>query len=205
MNAKSSSRGQTVPAVALALGAIAVVAVALVALVSRPAAAPAGGGASPSVPPVVSTPRPSAPPTSTPAPSSPAAPSPTADPAAPASILLESTSGHTVRLSIEDPWKALQGAVSGHPGDGMSVRWHDSIVEQVAPNVIRITWVAFPDDVKPNLGILDLDGARSVAIVQRGPVPNSDALGEDRVVVLTFAKAINAKTLDVKVIDDMIH
>ena len=206
MNAPHSSRGQTVPSVAVALGAIAVVGVAFAILVSRPSA-PSTPGASPSAPAVVSTPKPSAPSApapSAPAPSAPAKPSPSPAPSAPASIDLESTSGHRVRLSIEDPFGTLVGVESGHPGDGMSVRWHDSIVEQVGANSIRITWVAFPDDVSPNLGVLDLDGELSVAIVQRGPVPDSDALGEDRVVVLAFDRSVDARAIDVKVVDDMV-
>jgi hypothetical protein len=202
MNAHHSTRGQTVSSVAVALGAIAVVGVAFGVLVSRPSA-PSTPGASPSAPAVVSTPKPSVP--ATPAPSAPAEPSPSAAPSVPASIDLESASGHRVRLSIEDPSGRLVGVESGHPGDGMSVRWHDSIVEGAGANAIRITWVAFPDDVSPNLGVLDLDGGLSVAIVQRGPVPNSDALGEDRVVVLTFDRAVDAGSIDVKVIDDMVH
>jgi hypothetical protein len=202
MNASKSSRGQTLPSVAVALGAIALVGVAFGILVSRPAA-PASGGALPSATPSVSAPAPSKAP-ETPKPSVPA--SPTAEPSpVPSSIPLASASGHDVRLSIEDPSNLLRGVGSGDPGDGMSVRWHDSIVEQLAANQVRITWVAFPDDTRPELGVLHLDGQLSVAIVQRGPVPNTDALGEDRVVVLTFDRAVNANTIDVKVIDDMIH
>ncbi|HET7471634.1 MAG TPA: hypothetical protein VFJ71_00785 [Candidatus Limnocylindrales bacterium] len=203
MNAKHSSRGQTVPAVAVALGAIAVVAVAFVVLVSRPAA-PAGGGASPSAP--VATPRPSTPASpATPAPSSPAEPSPTATPKAPTEIDLESALFRQVRLTIDDTSGWLRDAVSGHPREGMSVRWHDSLVEQVAPNVVRITWVSFPDEEVLDLGILYIEDELSIAIVQRGPYANTDALGEDRIVVLTFDRPVNAKTLDVKVIDDMVH
>jgi hypothetical protein len=205
MNAKSSSRGQVVPGVAVALGAIAVVAIAFVALVSRPAA-PAGSGSSPSAPPVVATPKPSAPGApATPAPTSPAKPSPSAAPAVPSAIDLESASGHKVRLSIEDPFDRLVAVASGHPGDGMSVRWYDSIVKQVGANAVEITWVAFPDDLAPGLGVLDLDGELSVAIVQRAPYPNTDALGEDRVVVVTFDRPVDAKTLDVKIVQDMVH
>jgi hypothetical protein len=205
MNARPTKRGQTVPQLAVALGAIAVVGVAFAVLVSRPSV-PSDPGASPSAP--VATPRPSAPATpvpATPAPSSPAKPSPSGNPTAPTSVRLESPTGHDVRLAIDDPWKTLADAVSGHPGDGMSVRWHDALVEQVGSNAVRITWVAFPDDLAPQLGILDLDGGRSVAIVQRGPVPYSDALGEDRVVVLTFHDPVDARSIDVKVIDDMVH
>jgi hypothetical protein len=198
MNAPHSSRGQTLPPVAVALGAIAVVGVAFAILVSRPAA-PAAGGASPSATPSVSAPAPSRSP-ETPKPSAPA--SPTAEPSkVPSSIELESTSGHQVRADVIDQIGSLAGAVSGQPGDGMSVRWHDAVVEQVGPNSIRITWSALPLDDHIGIGIHDLDGPLTVVIVQAGPPANSDAMGEDRVVILTFDHAVKAGDVAVEVLD----
>jgi hypothetical protein len=196
MNAHHSSRGQTVPSVAVALGAIAVVGVAFAILVSRPAA-PSTPSASPSAPTVVATPSPSAP--ATPAPSAPGKPS--AGPDGTPNIALESTSGHRVRADVIDQTDSLVGAVSGHPGDGMSVRWHDAIVEGAGSNSIRITWSALPLDDHVGIGIHDLDGPLTVVVVQAGPPANSDAMGEDRVVVLTFDHAIKAADVDVEVLD----
>ena len=194
MNTRPSSRGQTVPQVAVALGAIALVGVAFAALVSSPSGA-AAPSASPSSPPIVVTPRPSAP--ATPAPSAPVEPSPSGVPA----IELDSSSGHDVRADVIDQVGWLVRAESGTPGDGMSVRWHDAIVEQVGANAVRITWSALPLDDHIGIGIHDLDGPRTVVIVQSGPPANSDAMGEDRVVVLTFDRAVKASDLVVEVLD----
>lgn len=198
MNAHPSTRGQTVPQLAVALGAIAVVGVAFAVLVSRPSG-PATPGASPSAP--VVTPRPSAP--ATPVPSSPAKPSdrPSADPATPSVIVLKSASGHDVRADVIDQIGSLRGATSGTPGDGMSVRWHDAIVEQAGANAVRITWSALPVDDHIGIGVHDLEGPLSVVIVQAGPVANSDAMGEDRVVVLTFGGAVDADDVKVEILD----
>jgi len=206
MNAHPS-RGQTVPQLAVSLGAIAVVGVAFAILVSRPSA-PAGGESGPSAP--IATPRPSAPATpAAPAPSGPASPSsgasasPSNSPSVdPVSVIdLESTSGHRVKADVIDQVGSLVKAESGKPGDGMSVRWHDSIVRQVGPNAIQITWVAFARDERIALGVHDVDGPLTVVIVQAGPYPNTDALGEDRVVTLTFNRPVSAAELVVQVLD----
>ena len=198
MNARPSSRGQTVPQVAVALGAIAVVGVAFALLVSRPSA-PSTPGASPSAP--VSSPKPSDP--SRPAPSAPAKPSdtPSADPSRPPVVDLDSASGHDVQADVIDQVGSLVKAESGRPGDGMSVRWHDAIVEQSGANAVRITWSALPLDDHVGIGIHDLDGPLTVVIVQAGPPANSDAMGEDRVVVLTFDHAVRASDVAVEVLD----
>jgi hypothetical protein len=191
MNARPSSRGQTVPQVAVALGAIAIVGVAFAVLVAR--SLPATAAASPSAPIVLATPTPSAP----------ARPSvhPSVDPSGPAAIDLESASGHDVQADVIDQVGHLVKAESGHPGDGMSVRWHAASVEAAGPNAVRITWSALPLDDHIGIGIHDLDGPLTVVIVQSGPVANSDAMGEDRVVVLTFDRAVDADALAVEVLD----
>ena len=205
MNARPTKRGQTVPQLAVALGAIAVVGVAFAVLVSRPSA-PAEPGATPPAP--IATPRPSAP--ATPGPSSPAAPSPTAtprpsvEPSKPPVIDLESGSGHDVKATVVDQIGSLVKAESGHPGDGMSVSWHDALVKQVSANAVEITWVAFARDEQIGLGVNDVDGPLTVVIVQAGPYPNTDALGEDRVVVLTFDHAVHAADVEVQVLDQTI-
>jgi hypothetical protein len=202
MQANRSANGQAAAPVALALGAIAVVAAAALFL-NRPSASDAGDPASP-VPSAPASYAPSAP--ASPAPSAPskpsASPSDVLEP--PEAIELESASGHRVTADVIDQVGSLVDGRSGHPGDGMSVRWHDSIVRQVAPNAIEITWVAFPRDEEIGLGIHDLDGPLTVVIVQSGPYANTDAMGEDRVVVLTFDEVVEADDVVVEVIDKTI-
>jgi hypothetical protein len=207
MNAHPSARGQTVPQLAVALGAIAVVGVAFAMLVSNPPV-PAGGGVKPSPSaPIVATPRPSEPASpaspspASPSPSSPAKPSasPSSDPVS--VIELDSASGHDVKADVIDQIGSLVSARSGKPGDGMSVRWHDSIVRQAGPQAIEVTWVAFARDEHIGIGIHDLDGPLTVVIVQGGPYPDTDALGEDRVVILSFDHPVVASDVAVEILD----
>ena len=76
----------------------------------------------------------------------------------------------------------------------MSVRWHDSIVENVDAASIRVTWVGLPGDDVADLGISGEAGAYVLTIVQPGPYANTDAMGEDRVLILTFDAPVSAET-----------
>ena len=81
------------------------------------------------------------------------APTPTPPPSVPGSVDLDNASGHDVSILIHDQVGDLVDAESGKPGDGMSVRWHDSIVENVDAGSIRVTWVGLPGDDVADLGI----------------------------------------------------
>ena len=189
---RSSLRGQAAPVVAVALGALAAVTVAAAILLSGPATPAPGSGPKPS-------------PTVAPAPSAsvPAShsPSPTPRPTAPGEIVLESATGQDVLLKIHDQANALVDAVSDVPGDGMSVRWHDSVVRQAGARKLAVTWVALPRDDIVDLGIVRDGDKYTITIVQAGPVPYSDAMGEDRVLVLTFADDVLARDVNVEVLD----
>jgi len=137
-------------------------------------------------------------PTPTVAPSK--APSPT-PPSVPASVDLDNASGHDVSILIHDQVGDLVDAESGTPGDGMSVRWHDSIVENVDATSIRVTWVGLPGDDVSDLGISGAAGAYLVTVVQPGPYPYTDAMGEDRVLILTFDAPVSADDVSVEILD----
>ena len=189
---RSSLRGQAAPVVAVALGALAAVTVAVAVVLSGPATPAPGSGPKPS-------------PTVAPAPSAsvPAShsPSPTPRPTAPGEIVLESATGQDVLLKIHDQADALVDAVSDVPGDGMSVRWHDSVVRQAGARKLAVTWVALPQDDIVDLGIVHDGDKYTITIVQAGPVPFSDAMGEDRVLVLTFADDVPARDVNVEILD----
>jgi hypothetical protein len=196
----SAGRGQIQPVVAIAFGLIAVVGLATAVLASRPA--------SPSVPALPSTP-PSAAPTNAPtpapttAPTSAPTPPPSAAPGAGGSLPvdLENATGHKVSILIHDETGKVAGAVSGKPGDGMSVRWHDAVVKNLDDHSIAITWAALPGDDVTDLGIAFDKGTYRLTLVQRGPVPYSDAMGEDRVLVLTFDAPVAAKNVSIEILD----
>jgi hypothetical protein len=192
---RSNRRGQVVPVLAVALGLAVVIGVAVVS----GSHAPAGEGASdrPSIPPSsasTATPRvtptvaPSAPPVATPA-------------AGPTSVDLRNASGHAVKLQIHDETGTLGSAASGTPGDGMSVRWHDAIVENAGSNTIVVTWAGLPGDDVSDLNIALRGDTLVLTFVQPGPYPYTDAMGEDRILSLTFGDAVAADAVEVRILD----
>jgi hypothetical protein len=195
-------RGQVQPALAVALGVVAIVGIVAAVLFSRPSA-PTGPTASdrPSATPVAT---PIATPTDVPTPVATPTPSPTPTPAPSTglgSIKLRNATNHDVVLQVHDQTETLTGAVSGEPGDGMSVRWHDALVKNANHHTILVTWVGLPQDDTLDLGVAIVDGQLHVTIVQAGPVANSDAMGEDRIVALTFDRAIKADDVFVEILD----
>ncbi len=183
MNAPRSTRRSQASTVGLALVALVVVAasVALLRINDVTAAPPV---ASPSV-----------------APAKTPTPTPTPTPSVPGSVDLDNASGHDVSILIHDQVGVLVDAESGKPGDGMSVRWHDSIVENVDAASIRVTWVGLPGDDVADLGISGEAGAYVLTIVQPGPYANTDAMGEDRVLILTFDAPVSADDVSVEILD----
>ena len=87
----------------------------------------------------------------------------------------------------------------------MSVRWGDSIVRNLDPNTIEVTWVSFPQE--PFITLVVKAAAGDGILLRFGqdaPVPNSDAMGADRVVVLTFDHPVAAEhvVIDFTTADD---
>jgi hypothetical protein len=193
----AAGHGQIQPVAAIAFALIAVVGLATVVLASRPA--------SPSVPALPSTPSSAAPttaPTTAPIPAPSAPPSTAPDAGGSLSVDLENATGHKVSILIHDETGRVAGAVSGKPGDGMSVRWHDAILKNVDDHSIAITWAALPGDDVTDVGIASSDeGTYRLTLVQRGPMPYSDAMGEDRVLVLTFDAPVAAKNVSIEILD----
>jgi hypothetical protein len=202
-------RGQVQPILAVAFGLAAVI--AAVAAVASSSNAPAGAIASarPSTPPIVAPPsvtptaRPSATPTIAPSAHPVVTPAPpVATPATgPTTVDLRNASGHSVRLQIHDETGTLGSAKSGMPGDGMSVRWHDAIVANAGSRTILVTWVGLPGDDVSDLNIAVRGGKLVLTFVQPGPLPSTDAMGEDRVLSLTFDNAVSADDVVVKILD----
>jgi hypothetical protein len=99
---------------------------------------------------------------------------------------------HDVSLAISDREGLIEQAASGQAGDGMSVAWGQAIVENVGPRTLEVTWTGIPRDELVTL-VARSDGDRVLLRVgQEAPPANSDAMGADRVVVLTFAEPIDA-------------
>ena len=141
-----------------------------------------------------------------PQPSAPSSPQPTADrlkptdaPAdGPFTVDLDNLTDHDVSVVIDDETGILDGAVSGKPGDGMSVRWFDVKVENLDA-----------DDAPRRVGrpaarraahAVDLRGRRARTASawsrrrrRRTPMPSAI----DRILVLRFDTDVNADDVEV--------
>ena len=151
---------------------------------------------------------PSTPPSAVPTaePSTPATPRPTAVPTeapsdGPVKVDLDNATDHDVSVVIDDQTGHLIGAVSNQPGDGMSVRWGDSTVENFDAQTVRLVWVGLPRDEQIRLTISGEPGAYQFQLVQDGPYENTDAMGFDRVLVLSFDSAVSADDVTVTIED----
>jgi hypothetical protein len=149
-------------------------------------------------------PSPSAAPSGPPsvAPSVPASPQPTViptdDPAdGPVTVDLDNLTDHDVSVVIDDESGILDGAVSGRPGDGMSVRWLDVKVENLDSKTLRVVWVGLPRDEQVQLSITEDHGAYRLGFVQSAPPANSDAVGYDRILELRFDIDVSADDVEV--------
>jgi hypothetical protein len=111
-------------------------------------------------------------------------------------VHLRSAAMNGVAVRIEDRTGTLAGAASGDPGAGMTLRWGQAAVERLGPTTVRITWAGFVRDEEVG-ATLTGDGVEyRLAIAQQMPAPNTDALGHDRVLVLTFERPIAALVVD---------
>jgi hypothetical protein len=128
----------------------------------------------------------------------PATPAPTADPTdGPIAVVLDTVDENDPRVVVDDQTGTLVDVLTGHGGDGMSVRWNEAIVDQIDARTIRVTWVGFPGDEQVVLTIDTNDGAPVLVFDQRAPYANTDALGADRVLVLTFDNDVDAGEVEV--------
>jgi hypothetical protein len=185
MDRSTSRRGI---AAFLAIALLLVVAVLATGVVGR-SEAPA-----PSDPPASEAPSPK--PTATPAPSE--APIPSETPGE-VGFDLDIATPHDVSVVIDDQTDRVVDARSGQAGAGMSVRWFDSIVENVGAESVRITWVGLPQDDEVRITISQDGDEVVVHIDQAAPPANSDAMGHDRVVEISFDGPVAASDVEVSV------
>jgi len=106
---------------------------------------------------------------------------------------------HSVSVLIDDHTGVLADAVSGRPGDGMTVRWGDWKVENVDARTLRLIWVGLPRDEEVVLSISEVDAAYRFILVQAAPPANSDAIGFDRILILSFDSDVSADDVQVTI------
>jgi hypothetical protein len=149
-----------------------------------------------------SNPTPTASPTVTPATTSPATPVPaTRVPTAervgvPPVVVLDTIDDQDPRVSIDDQTGRLVAARSGHAGDGMSVAWNTAKVDQVDPTTIQVTWDGFPGEELVVLTVDAYGGNPALVFDQKVPYADTDALGADRVLILTFDSPVDAANVE---------
>jgi hypothetical protein len=108
-------------------------------------------------------------------------------------VPLKNLTGDDVSVAIDDATGKLDVASSGNPGDGMSVRWFHVKVENVDADTLRVVWVGLPRDEIVGLAITEKAGAIHLAFTQDAPPANSDALGFDRVLELSFEGPVRSE------------
>lgn len=176
---RTTSR-RTIPALVIAVGLVAVLAVMATGVFGR------------TVDPTPSDPRPAYP--------TPAIPTPMPTPErGDFDIDLEVPTLHDVDAVVDDETGRIVHVESGTPGDGMSVRWFDALVENTSDDTIEVTFVGLPQDDVVQVVVSEADGEIVIAIDQAAPPLNSDALGNDRVLVIEFDAPVSAKYVTVTV------
>jgi hypothetical protein len=182
------------------IAAIASIALLLVLAVLATGVMGRTGSPTPSDPPATDAPAPT--PVATPGSSQVPTPAPTPTPTpAPTDGFhfdLDVVTPHDVSVELEDDSGTVVDARSGSAGDGMSVRWFDSIVTG-SGDTISITWVGLPQDDTVKVTVSNVDGGIVVAIDQAAPPANSDALGHDRVMEIQFDGPVSADDVVVTV------
>jgi hypothetical protein len=108
-------------------------------------------------------------------------------------VPLKNLTGDDVSIVIDDATGTLDVASSGTPGDGMSVRWFDVKVENIDADTLRVVWVGLPRDEVVRLVIAEVGGTLHLSFVQDAPPANSDALGFDRVLELSFGEPVRSE------------
>lgn len=116
--------------------------------------------------------------------------------AMPIAVELDTSDGHAVSVDIVDRTGWISGAVSGRPGDGASVEGYTLHVENVDATTLRLTWIDFAMDNQLALFVDEVDGHVRLALVQPAPTVPTDAMGADRVLELTFDRAVDAASVE---------
>lgn len=78
----------------------------------------------------------------------------------------------------------------------MTLRWGEASVERVGPTTVRITWSGLARDEQVAATLTGSGGEYRLTLAQQMPAPNTDSLGQDRVLVLTFERPIAALVVD---------
>lgn len=136
--------------------------------------------------------------TPSPAPASPApaTPAPTETPAANMRVELQSTSGQDVTIDILDRSGSVTGARSGTPAEGVSFASDAVVIENIDSRTLRLGWSDFPIDNALRLFVDPVGVGYRFLVIQPAPTGPADAMGEDRILELTFDRDISAAEVE---------
>jgi len=112
----------------------------------------------------------------------------------PTVIDLETADGHDVTVDISEIVHLLDGAESGHPGEGMSVEPYTLKLENLDERMLKLTWVDFGIDNE--LTLHRFQDGKVLVMVQPEPDGDVDAIGFDRELILTFKEPISADEIE---------
>ena len=180
------------------IGAIAIAAALAACTAGAPSATPLPAPASPI---------PASPVPATPAPAS-QAPSadPTGEPSGdvtPVRVVLDSTTGQDVTIDILDRTETLLGATSGTPSEGVSADSESVRVENVDGRTLRLTWSDFAMDNQLHLFVDPVGAGYRFLLIQPAPRGPVDAMGEDRILELTFDRDVSAAEVEAHIQDGL--
>ena len=119
--------------------------------------------------------------------------------AMPIKVDLDNATGADVYVDIVDNSGTVVGAVSGTPGDGVSVEVYTLKIENIDERTLRLTWIDYPIDNALTLYI-NGDASRFV-LIQPEPTAETDAIGFDRELILTFDHDISAADIEANLQD----
>ena len=142
-------------------------------------------------------------PTAVPAPNTQApatpAPVPSEEPGTdllPIRVELDSTTGQDVYVDILDRSGFLKAATTGQPGDGATVEPYTVQVENIDPRTLRLSWTDYPIDNALSLFVDPAGAGLRFVLVQPAPSGPADAMGEGRILELTFDRDISAAQVE---------
>jgi hypothetical protein len=121
--------------------------------------------------------------------------------AMPIKVDLENATGNDVYVDVVDYGETLVDAVSGTPGDGMSVEPYTLQVENIDERTLRLTWIDYAIDNALTLYVYG-DGDR-IVLIQPEPGQAVDSMGFDRELILTFDHAVSAGAIEAFLQDGM--
>ena len=112
----------------------------------------------------------------------------------PTVVDLETADGSDVTVDLSEIVHLLDGAESGHPGEGMSVEPFTLKIENLDERTLKLTWIDFGIDNE--LKLYRFQDGKVLVMIQPDPDGDVDAIGFDRELILTFKEPVSADDIE---------